>query len=339
MREIAGSTILITGGTGSFGTAFAKHALSHGAEEVRIFSRDEFKQGEMRASLVDSRLRFFLGDVRSPQSIRNAMVGVNFVFHAAALKQVPSCEFFPLDATETNVLGSSNVVQSAIDAGVQSVVCLSTDKAVYPVNAMGMSKGLMEKMVQAYARSYDKSDTALSIVRYGNVLYSRGSVVPLFVSQLAQGKPLSLTDPHMTRFLMTLDESVELVMFALANASSGDLFVRKAPAATVENLARAVCAEAGKDFDPVIIGNRHGEKVFETLLSREERIRSLDHGTFFRVPMDERSLDYGPFVDRGEPELALVEDYTSHNTEQLDVSQVRAILTGLAPFARDIRSI
>lgn len=325
-----GATVAITGGTGSFGSTMARHLLDRGVSSVHILSRDEAKQDEMRKRFSDSRLRFFLGDVRDRDSVANAFVDTDFVFHAAALKQVPSCEFFPEQAVKTNVTGSHNVVEAAAAAGVRSVVCLSTDKAVYPVNAMGMSKALMEKTAQAFARNNPRSSTTVSVTRYGNVMYSRGSVIPLFVQQLQQGRPLTLTEPTMTRFLMSLQQSVDLVEHAFLNAEPGDLFVRKASAATVEVLARAVASVLGHDDPDIrVIGTRHGEKLHETLLSREEMLKSTDQGEYFRVPLDARSMEYELFYEEGERETAQVDDYTSANTEQLDVERTKRLLLEL----------
>lgn len=330
MTGMKDATVAITGGTGSFGSTMAAHLLDRGVGSVHILSRDEAKQDEMRKRFSDSRLRFFIGDVRDRESVANAFVDTDFVFHAAALKQVPSCEFFPEQAVKTNVTGSHNVIEAASAAGVRSVVCLSTDKAVYPVNAMGMSKALMEKTAQAFARNNPRSSTTVSVTRYGNVMYSRGSVIPLFVQQLQQGRPLTLTEPAMTRFLMSLRQSVDLVEYAFVNAEPGDLFVRKAPAATVDVLARAVASVLGND-DPEIkvIGTRHGEKLHETLLSREEMLKSADQGDYFRVPLDARSMEYELFYEEGERKAAKVDDYTSANTDQLDVQGTKELLLEL----------
>jgi UDP-N-acetylglucosamine 4,6-dehydratase len=324
---MTGATVTITGGTGSFGKTMVSHLLQRGVETVHILSRDEAKQDDMRKHFADSRLRFFLGDVRDYNSVAGAFVDTDFVFHAAALKQVPSCEFFPEQAIKTNVVGSHNVIEAAGKAGVRAVVCLSTDKAVYPVNAMGMTKALMEKTAQAFARNNPKSKTIVSVTRYGNVMHSRGSVIPLFVQQLQSGRPLTLTEPKMTRFLMTLQESVDLVEHAFLHAEPGDLFVRKAPACTVEVLATAVANLLGQQ-DPEInlIGTRHGEKLHETLLSREEMAKAADQADYFRVPLDARSLEYELFNDQGQMETAKVDDYTSQNTEQLDVDQTKKLL-------------
>lgn len=322
--------VLITGGTGSFGSTVTQGLLATDASEVRVLSRDETKQDDMRRRLGDSRARFYLGDVRDASSVREAMVGVDYVFHAAALKQVPSCEFFPLQAVATNVQGSANVIQAAHESGVKSVVCLSTDKAVYPINAMGLSKAMMEKVVQAFARNHPESQTTVSITRYGNVMYSRGSVIPLFVEQLRAGKPLTVTDPAMTRFLMSLDESVELVQYAFENAQAGDLFVKKAPASTISDLARAVALVLGvREPEIRVIGTRHGEKLYESLLSREEMANAEDRGDYYRVPLDARSLDYGLFVEDGEGEVRDLYDYTSHNTTRLTMEETAAVIEKL----------
>ncbi len=329
MTDLNGATVVITGGTGSFGRTMVGHLLMDGVARVHVFSRDEAKQDEMRQHLADPRLRFFIGDVRDRHSVDAAMVGADFVFHAAALKQVPSCEFFPDQAVKTNVVGSQNVIESAHAHGVRSVVCLSTDKAVYPVNAMGMTKALMEKTAQAFARNNPDSPTTVSVTRYGNVMYSRGSVIPLFVRQIQQGRPLTVTEPSMTRFLMSLEESVDLVKHAFFHAAPGDLFVKKAPACTVATLARAVAELMGADPTVHKIGMRHGEKMFETLLSREEMAKATDQGDYFRVPLDARSLDYSVFVDQGEEETVEVTDYDSTNTEQLDVEATKALVAAL----------
>lgn len=329
------AVVTITGGTGSFGSTMAENLLDKGVAKVNILSRDEAKQDEMRRRFNDDRLRFFLGDVRDAASIAPAMRGAEFVFHAAALKQVPSCEFFPQQAVLTNVVGSDNVIKEAQKAGVRSLVCLSTDKAVYPVNAMGMSKALMEKTAQAFARNFTDSEMTVSVTRYGNVMYSRGSVIPLFVRQLAEGKPLTLTEPTMTRFLMSLDDSVELVEHSFMNANAGDIFVKKAPGSTVEVLARAVASLLGND-DPEIqvIGSRHGEKMHEALLSSEEINKASDEGDFFRVPLDARSLQYELYFEEGETEISRTDDYTSENTKQLTVEETKNLLLKLPEMRR-----
>lgn len=325
-----GSTILVTGGTGSFGSTVARQLLSEDrVSELRILSRDEAKQDDLRRHLADSRARFYVGDVRDYQSVSEATRGVDYVFHAAALKQVPSCEFFPQQAVATNVHGTDNVIRAADAHGVKSVVCLSTDKAVYPINAMGISKAMMEKVAQAYARNNPGSGTVVSVTRYGNVMYSRGSVIPLFVEQIRQGKPLTVTDPGMTRFLMSLAESVELVQYAFEKASPGDIFVRKAPASTIEDLAKAVARLLGVEPQIRVIGSRHGEKRYESLLSVEEMGKAEDMGGYFRVPLDGRSLDYTLYTEEGEQGLDRGTDYNSDNTEQLDVDQVMDVVAAL----------
>lgn len=327
-RTISDSVVVITGGTGSFGSTMVKYLLDQGVGEVRIFSRDEAKQDAMRHAVQDTRLRFYLGDTRDTESVERVIRGSNLVFHAAALKQVPSAEFFPLEAVKTNVNGSANVLRSAIDNDVSGVVCLSTDKAVYPINAMGMSKALMEKTAMAFARDFIDAPTTISITRYGNVLYSRGSVVPLFISQIRSGAPVTITDPSMTRFLMSLADSVDLVRYAFEHAQTGDLFVRKAPAATIEALAQALIElfDVGGSCSIKNIGFRHAEKLYESLLSAEERAKSEDLGGYFRVPLDTRDLNYSAYFDLGEERSDELQPYTSHNTERLDVEQVKQLL-------------
>lgn len=324
--SMAGATVAITGGTGSFGSTMVKDLLGRGVAAIHILSRDEAKQDAMRRRLDDPRLRFFIGDVRDRDSVQRAMNNVDFVFHAAALKQVPACEFFPEQAVKTNVEGSYNVIEAAAQAQVRSVVCLSTDKAVYPVNAMGMSKALMEKTAQAFARNNPGSKTIVSVTRYGNVMYSNGSVIPLFVEQLLADRPLTLTEPAMTRFLMSLEESVNLVHHAFAHAEPGDLFVRKAPASTVETLAHALASLLGKEPAVQVIGTRHGEKLHETLLSREEVVTAQDQGEYLRVPLDARSLQYEKYFDEGDRKTALLDDYTSQNTRRLSLEETKALL-------------
>ena len=321
-----GATLAITGGTGSFGSTMARYALAQGVRYVNVFSRDEAKQDDMRRAFNDERVRFFLGDVRDRDSIRPALRGVDYVFHAAALKQVPSCEFFPQQAVLTNVIGSDNVVTVAAEAGVRSLVCLSTDKAVYPINAMGMTKALMEKFVQAFARSHLESGMTVSLTRYGNVMYSRGSVIPLFIRQVRQEQPLTLTNPNMTRFLMSLDESVSLVEHAFRAADSGDLFVMKSSACTIDVLARAVASLFGND-DPEIrvIGTRHGEKLHEVLLASEELSRASDEGNYFRVPLDARGLQYELYFDKGAKDTER-ESFTSGTTRQLNIDETKDLL-------------
>ena len=330
--------VLVTGGTGSFGSTMVRRLLDTDVDEIRVLSRDEAKQDAMRRELGDGRIKFFMGDVRDFDSVRDATRGVDYVFHASALKQVPSCEFFPIQAVRTNVLGSSNVIEAAAANGVKTVVCLSTDKAVYPINAMGMSKALMEKTAQAFARNNPGSDTRVCVTRYGNVMYSRGSVIPVFVEQVKAGKPLTVTDPAMTRFLMSLEDSVDLVEYAFANAQPGDLFVRKAVSSTVETLARAVASLFGDDDPDIqVIGTRHGEKLYETLLSREEMVRSEDRKQYFRVPLDARSLEYELYFDEGTREESGTDDYTSHNTELLDVDGVKRLLLDLRGIREELR--
>lgn len=325
-----GRTLLITGGTGSFGSTMASHALKNDAAEVRIFSRDEAKQDLMRHRLADKRAKFFLGDVRDLESITRSMQGVDLVFHAAALKQVPSAEFFPLEAVKTNINGSSNVLRAAVDAEVKSVVCLSTDKAVYPINAMGMSKALMEKTAQSFARDFQDSGTVISVTRYGNVMMSRGSVIPLFISQIRSGGPLTVTSSAMTRFLMSLTDSVDLVDYAFRHAVSGDLFVRKSPASTVGQLAQVLLNLFSESKIHVReIGFRHGEKLFESLLSVEERAKAQDLGNYFRVPLDDRDLNYEAFFETGESRPLDLEAFTSHNTQRLTDGELRNLLLSL----------
>ena len=321
------TTVAITGGTGSFGSAMVQRLLTQDVRAVHVLSRDEAKQDAMRRRFADSRLKLFLGDVRDLASVKDAVAGADYVFHAAALKQVPSCEFFPHQAVQTNVIGSAHVIEAAAAAGVRSVVCLSTDKAVYPVNVMGMSKALMEKTAQAFARNHPGSSTVVSMTRYGNVMYSRGSVIPLFVQQLRRGDALTITEPTMTRFLMSLQESVELVEHAFVHAKPGDLFVRKGPACTVETLARAVAKLLGYGEPEIkVLGTRHGEKLHETLLRREEMVASIDEGDYFRVPLDVRSLEYELYYERGERQAAEVRDYSSDSTERLDLDQTIELL-------------
>lgn len=328
--KIKGSVVTITGGTGSFGSTMARHLLSEDAKEIRILSRDEAKQDAMRHAISDPKLRFYLGDTRDQESVDRAIKGSSLVFHAAALKQVPSAEFFPLEAVKTNVNGSANVLRSSIEHGVRSVVCLSTDKAVYPINAMGMSKALMEKTAQAFARDNQDSETAIAITRYGNVMHSRGSAIPLFIEQIRSGKPITLTEPTMTRFLMSLAESVDLVHHAFENARTGDLFVRKAPASTIQDLSQALVQLFGTGKEEInTIGFRHGEKLYESLLSAEERATAEDLGDYFRVPLDTRDLNYKIFFEQGEKRPAQLEAYTSHNTTRLDVEGVKTLLMTL----------
>lgn len=328
MNMFAGKNLLITGGTGSFGNAVLRRFLGSELKEIRIFSRDEKKQDDMRKKYNSDKLKFYIGDVRDFQSVMNAVRGVDFIFHAAALKQVPSCEFYPLEAVKTNVLGTENVLEAAVQAGVKRVVGLSTDKAVYPINAMGISKAMMEKVIVAKSRS--SNDTVICATRYGNVMASRGSVIPLFANQIRAGQPITITDPSMTRFMMTLDDAVDLVLFAFKNGQPGDIFVQKAPGATIEILAKALTGLLGvPDHRIDIIGTRHGEKLFEALLSREEMVAAEDFGEYFRIPPDLRDLNYGKYFEQGEIEISEATEYTSHNTRRLDVDGMQALLMKL----------
>lgn len=323
-------TLLITGGTGSFGNAVLRRFLDSGLREIRILSRDEKKQDDMRKKYASPKLKFYIGDVRDPRAVAGAMRGVDYCFHAAALKQVPSCEFHPMEAVRTNVLGTENVLDAAITAGVKRIICLSTDKAVYPINAMGISKAMMEKVMVAASRNLEGTGTVICGTRYGNVMASRGSVIPLFVEQVRAGKPITLTDPAMTRFMMTLDDAVELVLYAFEHGRNGDIFVQKAPAATIRVLAEAVLDVIGAPDHAIReIGTRHGEKLYEALLSREERAGAEDLGGYYRIPPDGRDLNYTKFVEQGEASIQQAEDYTSHNTERLDVAGMKALLMKL----------
>ncbi len=322
-------TLLITGGTGSFGNAVLGRFLHSDFAEIRIFSRDEKKQEDMRIALKSDKLKFFIGDVRDPDSVHDAMRGVDYVFHAAALKQVPSCEFYPMEAVRTNVIGAENVLRAAVEHGVSRCVVLSTDKAVYPINAMGLSKAMMEKVMVAKSRLCDPARTVLCATRYGNVMASRGSVIPLFLQQLAEGRELTVTDPTMTRFLMTLEESVDLVLYAFQHARPGDIFVQKAPASTVGDLAEALRQLTGKSNPVKVIGTRHGEKLYESLVSREEMARAEDLGGYYRIPADSRDLNYDKYFVQGEQEISAAEDYTSHNTTRLDIEGVKRTLLKL----------
>ena len=322
--------LMITGGTGSFGNAVLNRFLDTDIAEIRLFSRDEKKQDDMRKRYANPKLKFYIGDVRDYKSVLNATRGVDYIYHAAALKQVPSCEFHPMEAVKTNVLGTENVLEAAIQNEVKRVVCLSTDKAVYPINAMGISKAMMEKVMVAKSRNVDLEKTVICGTRYGNVMASRGSVIPLFVDQIRAGKALTITDPNMTRFMMTLADAVDLVLYAFEHGSNGDMFVQKAPAATVETLALALTGMMGKPDHPInVIGTRHGEKLFEALLSREEMACAEDLGGYYRVPPDLRDLNYGKFVEQGEEKISHTEDYNSHNTERLDVAGMQELLRKL----------
>ncbi len=339
--SINGSVLLITGGTGSFGGAVLRRFLDSGLSEIRIFSRYEKKQDDMRKRYVHPKLKFYIGDVRDNRSVNAAMRGVDYVFHAAALKQVPSCEFHPMEAVRTNVLGTENVLDAAIASGVRRVVCLSTDKAVYPINAMGISKAMMEKVMVATSRNLENTDTVICGTRYGNVMASRGSVIPLFVEQVLAGKPITVTDPDMTRFMMTLDDAVDLVLYAFEHGNNGDIFVQKAPAATVQVLTQAILELMGRsDHSVNVIGTRHGEKLYEALLGREEMACAEDLGSYYRVPPDARDLNYAKFVDQGERRITQSthgEDYNSHNTTRLDVAGMKALLLKLDFMRRIVR--
>ncbi|WP_374960269.1 polysaccharide biosynthesis protein [Gilvibacter sp.] len=333
--ELKNKKLLITGGTGSFGNAVLERFLdTDHFSEIRIFSRDEKKQDDLRRKLSNPKVKFYIGDVRDYTAVLNAMRGVDYVFHAAALKQVPSCEFFPVEAVKTNVLGTENVLEAAITNNVANVVVLSTDKAVYPINAMGISKAMMEKVL--VAKSRNAGNTVISGTRYGNVMASRGSVIPLFVEQIEQGAPLTLTDPNMTRFMMTLEDAVDLVLFAFNNARPGDMFVQKAPAATIEVLAQAVKELYQSDSEIKVIGTRHGEKLYESLLTREEVIKAEDLGDYYRIPADNRDLNYANYFSEGEVDMSTIEDYHSHNTERLDVEGMKKLLLKLDFIREDI---
>lgn len=321
--------LMITGGTGSFGNTVLKRFLSTDVREIRIFSRDEKKQEDMRIAINDPKLKFYIGDVRNYASLHQAMRGVDYVFHAAALKQVPSCEFYPMEAVRTNVVGTENVLNAATANGIARVVVLSTDKAVYPINAMGISKAMAEKLVIAKSRVQREGETVFCATRYGNVMASRGSVIPLFVSQLKDGKPLTITDPNMTRFLMSLEDSVDLVLYAFEHGKQGDLFVQKAPASTVGDLAQALKELFGKDNPIRTIGTRHGEKLYESLISREEMAKAEDMVGYYRIPADNRDLNYAQFVSEGEEKISQLEDYTSHNTHRLNVEEVKQLILKL----------
>ena len=328
LSNFSGAVLLITGGTGSFGNAILRRFLDSDLREIRIFSRDEKKQDDMRKRFNSVKLKFYIGDVRDSQSVLNAVRGVDYIFHAAALKQVPSCEFHPLEAVKTNVLGTENVLEAAIQCGVKRVVCLSTDKAVYPINAMGISKAMMEKV--AVAKSRSSNDTVINVTRYGNVMASRGSVIPLFVDQIRAGQAITITDPSMTRFMMTLDDAVDLVLYAFQHGKPGEIFVQKAPAATIEVLAEALTGLMGKPEHEVrVIGTRHGEKRYEALLSREEMAAAEDLGHYYRVPPDLRDLNYGKFVEQGELKISEASDYNSHNTTRLDCPGMQELLLKL----------
>lgn len=332
-------TLLITGGTGSFGNAVLKRFLNTDIKEIRIFSRDEKKQDDMRKLYKNDKIKFYIGDIRDLASIKNAMYGVDYIFHAAALKQVPSCEFFPMEAVKTNIVGTDNVLTAAIEYEVKRVICLSTDKAAYPINAMGISKAMMEKVFVAKARTVSPDKTVICGTRYGNVMASRGSVIPLFVEQIKSGQPLTITNPNMTRFLMSLEEAVELVVFAFQNANAGDIMVQKSPASTIGDLAQAIKELFNADNEIKIIGTRHGEKLYETLLTKEEYIHSDDMGGFFRVPADKRDLNYDKYFVEGNEELSTEEEYNSHNTEILNVEQIKKKLLKLDYIKQELEML
>lgn len=330
-------TLLITGGTGSFGKAVLNRFLNSDIQEIRIFSRDEKKQDDLRKHYKNSKIKFYIGDVRDVNSLLDPFKGVDYIFHAAALKQVPSCEFYPMEAVKTNVIGTENVLQMAERTGVKKVICLSTDKAVYPINAMGISKAMMEKVMVAKSRTLDDSKMVVCGTRYGNVMASRGSVIPLFIDQMRAGIPFTITDPNMTRFMMTLDDAVDLVLYAFEHGNNGDIFVQKAPAATIEVLAKSILDLFDKQNHSIqIIGTRHGEKLYETLLSREEKASSEDLGEYYRIPPDLRDLNYGKFFEEGQEEVSHSKDYNSHNTTRLDMEGMKKLLLKLA-FIRDLK--
>ena len=332
-------TLLITGGTGSFGNAVLNRFLDTEIKEIRIFSRDEKKQHDMRVALNNPKVKFYIGNVRNYDSINSAMRGVDYVFQAAALKQVPSCEFFPIEATRTNVLGTENVIKAAISNNVKKVICLSTDKAAYPINAMGMSKALMEKVAVAESRNVAEEDTTICLTRYGNVMASRGSVIPLFIDQIKSGKPITITDPNMTRYLMSLDDAVDLVLFAFENGKQGDLFVQKSPAATIEILAKALLEIFECNNEIKIIGTRHGEKLYETLCTREEMTKAIDLPGFYKIPADNRDLNYAQYFSEGEISIATIEDYNSHNTERLAIESVKDLLFKLPLIKEELEKL
>ena len=334
----ANKTLLITGGTGSFGNTVLKRFLSTDVREIRIFSRDEKKQEDMRIAFNNPKLKFYIGDVREYESVSQAMKGVDYVFHAAALKQVPSCEFYPMEAVRTNVIGTENILNAATASGVKRVVVLSTDKAVYPINSMGISKAMAEKLMVAKSRNQLADETVFCATRYGNVMASRGSVIPLFVSQLKEGKALTVTDPNMTRFLMSLENSVDLVLYAFEHGKQGDIFVQKAPASTVADLAQAIKELLKKDEPVRIIGTRHGEKLYESLISREEMAKAEDMGDYYRIPADNRDLNYAQYFSEGEEKISHQEDYTSHNTERLNVEQVKKLLLKLEYIKEELNA-
>ena len=329
--------LLITGGTGSFGNAVMKRFLNTDVKEIRIFSRDEKKQDDMRKKYNNEKIKFYLGDVRDKASVKNAMYKVDYIFHAAALKQVPSCEFFPMEAVKTNVVGTDNVLTAAIESKVEKVICLSTDKAAYPINAMGISKAMMEKVFVAKSQTVDPNETLICGTRYGNVMASRGSVIPLFVEQIKNNKPITITDPDMTRFLMSLEEAVELVVFAFKNAEAGDIMVQKSPASTIKDLAQAIKELFNADNEIKIIGTRHGEKLYETLLTREEHVTANDMGNFYKVPADKRDLNYDKYFVEGDKEISEQEEYNSHNTDRLTIPQIKEKLLELEFIQQELK--
>lgn len=345
MSIFAGKTLMITGGTGSFGNAVLNRFLDTDIGEIRIFSRDEKKQDDMRHEFqakmpeASAKIKFFIGDVRDLQSVKNAIHGVDYIFHAAALKQVPSCEFFPMEAVKTNVIGTDNVLTAAIDAGVKTVICLSTDKAAYPVNAMGTSKAMMEKVIVAKSRTVDPEDTKICCTRYGNVMCSRGSVIPLWIDQIKSGSPITITEPNMTRFIMSLEEAVDLVLFAFENGTSGDILVQKAPACTIRVLAQAVTELFHPGHEIKVIGIRHGEKMYETLLTNEECAHAIDLGNFYRVPSDKRDLNYDKYFRVGDAQRNVLTEFNSNNTQLLDVEQVKEKLLSLAYIREELAAI
>jgi UDP-N-acetylglucosamine 4,6-dehydratase/5-epimerase len=338
MKILKDKTVLISGGTGSFGSAVLRRFLTTNIKEIRIFSRDELKQDDMRKFYNNDKLKFYLGDVRDKSSIDDAMRGVDYVFHAAALKQVPSCEFYPMQAVKTNVMGTENLLNSAIEAGVKKVIALSTDKAVYPINAMGISKAMMERVIVAKGRNV--KDTMIACTRYGNVMASRGSVIPLFIDQVRNGNPITITDPNMTRFMMSLDDAVDLVLFAFENGQNGDVFVQKAPAATVELLAKTLKNILGSpDHEVKTIGTRHGEKLYETLLTKEEMVKAIDMGEYYRIPADTRDLNYTKFFEEGEEVITEAGEYHSHNTHRLNEEELTELLLNLREIQDDLNEL
>jgi UDP-glucose 4-epimerase len=336
MNMFAGKTLLITGGTGSFGNAVLRRFLHTDVKEIRVFSRDEKKQEDMRIELKNKKVKFYIGDVRNYDSLNFAMPGVDYVFHAAALKQVPSCEFYPMEAVRTNIIGTENVLNAAIANKIKKVIVLGTDKAVYPINAMGISKAMMEKVMVAKARTTDNTKTILSGTRYGNVMASRGSVIPLFIRQIKEGKPLTITDPNMTRFLMSLEDAVDLVLYTFDHAKQGDIFVQKAPASTIKDLASALKELFKASNEIKIIGTRHGEKLYETLLTREEMAKAEDCGNYYRIAVDDRDLNYNKYFTEGEEQLSQAEDYNSHNTKRLTISEIKTMLLKLEYIQKEL---